>query len=203
LAKRYAGRIRLVATPRYQVPGCEGATYRSAILVREADLAETLEDLRGRRCVINDWTSNSGMNLLRASIAPLAGPAQFFETVEESGSHRQSVETVSHGQADVTAVDCVTWAHLRRLDPASAASLRVLQWTAATPSLPFITSATVSDAAVHRLRSALGALTADPGMNAVRERLFLEGFDLQPTEGFGEVLRLEQLASAGGYPELR
>src|ERR1700744_3930303 len=34
LAKLFAGRVRLVASPRYEVPGCEGARYSSAIVVR-------------------------------------------------------------------------------------------------------------------------------------------------------------------------
>ena len=36
--------------------------------------------------------SNSGMNLLRAAVAPLANGAAFFGSVSVSGSHRRSVE---------------------------------------------------------------------------------------------------------------
>ena len=34
LAKFYAKHVRVVATPCYRVPGCEGFRYRSAIVVR-------------------------------------------------------------------------------------------------------------------------------------------------------------------------
>src|SRR5882672_2303108 len=90
LATSFAGSVRLVATPRYCAPGCEGAQYRSAIVVRTDDPAERLADLRHRRCVINEADSNSGMNFLRAAIAPLAGGARFFESVSLSGSHWSS-----------------------------------------------------------------------------------------------------------------
>jgi hypothetical protein len=39
----------------------------------------------------------------------------------------------------------------------------------------------------------------DDALVPVRERLFLTGVDLQPAEGFGEVLRLERGAVEQGY----
>jgi ABC-type phosphate/phosphonate transport system substrate-binding protein len=203
LAKSFADRVRVVATPRYLAPGCVGATYRSAILVREDDPAQTLEDLRGRRCIINEWTSNSGMNLLRDAIAPIAARAQFFGSVRASGSHRESARAVSSGEADVTALDCVTFAHLRRHNASRVASLRVLAWTASTPSLPLITSAGSDDATLAALRAALKALETDGVMSMLRECLYLDGFELRPEEGFAQVLALERAAFDAGYPELR
>jgi len=203
LAKFHAHHVRLVATPRYTAPGCDGAGYRSAIVVRADDTAETLSDLRDRRCVINEPDSNSGMNLLRASIARLARGARFFDSIVQSGSHRNSVRMVAHGEADVAAVDCVSFAHFQRLYPESTAPLRILSWTAATPSLPFITAAATSDSDLQKLRASLAAVVADRRLDAVRERLFLAGFDLQPAAGFAEVLQLEREAAELGYPQLR
>jgi ABC-type phosphate/phosphonate transport system substrate-binding protein len=140
------------------------------------------------------------MNLLRAAIAPLANGKGFFESVVFSGSHRNSVDMVAQGEADVAAVDCVSLAHFRRLYPSTAAKLRVLDWTPASPSLPFITAAATSDATLRILRSSLAAVLADPGLDSVRELLFLEGADLQPVAGYAEVLRLERNAVELGYP---
>jgi ABC-type phosphate/phosphonate transport system substrate-binding protein len=202
LAKFLADRVRLVATPRYTVPGCDGATYRSAIVVREDDPAETLADLRDRRCAVNERASNSGMNLLRASIAPFAGGARFFESVVLSGSHRRSVEMVAADDADVAAVDCVSFAHFRRLYPSSIANLRILGWTPPSPNLPFITAAATSDRMLQELRSSLAAVIADRDLDATRDRLFLSGFDLEPAGDFSEVLQLERRAAELGYPKL-
>jgi ABC-type phosphate/phosphonate transport system substrate-binding protein len=202
LAKFFADRVRLVATPRYAAPGCEGASYRSAIVVREDDPAETLADLRGRRCVINERSSNSGMNMLRASIAPLANGERFFESVVLGGSHRGSVKMVSAGDADVAAVDCVSFAHFQRLYPSTAATLRILDWTPSAPSLPFITARTTSDELLVKLRSSLAAVMADRELDDARERLLLDGFDLEPAEGYSKVLRLERVAAQLGYPQL-
>jgi ABC-type phosphate/phosphonate transport system substrate-binding protein len=202
LAKFFADRVRLVATPKYGVPGCDGGAYRSAIVVRKDDPAETLAELRNRRCVVNERSSNSGMNLLRASIAPIAGGTRFFSSVVFSGSHRRSVQMVAGGDADVAAVDCVSFAHFRRLYPSSTAVLRILDWTPAAPSLPFITSGSTGDNLLKQLRSALEAVAADPSLKESRERLFLEGFDLDPAGGFDEVLHLERRAAQMGYPKL-
>jgi ABC-type phosphate/phosphonate transport system substrate-binding protein len=202
LAKFFAGRVRIVATPRYAVPGCDGATYRSAIVVRSDDPAETLAELRDRRCVINERSSNSGMNLLRASVARFAGHARFFESIRVSGSHRRSVQMVAAGDADVAAVDCVSLAHLQRLDPSATGALRILAWTPPAPSLPLITAAANGDDVLQALRASLAAVAADRDLEPVRERLFLDGFDLEPAGDFADVLRLEREAAQLGYPSL-
>ena len=73
------GAVQIVATPRYSAPGSEGDRYRSAIVVRRDDPSATLADLKGRRCAVNQIDSNSGMNLLRAAIAPLADGTAFLK----------------------------------------------------------------------------------------------------------------------------
>ena len=208
LAKSFADRVRLVATPMYSAAGCEGARYRSALVVRSwgegagepGRMFARLADFRGRRCVINELDSNSGMNLLRAAVAPLASGGRFFGSVVVSGSHLRSVEMVASGLADVACVDCVSFAHFQRLYPLVVAGLRVLSWTASSPSLPFISSCSSSDATVQALRSALADVFDDDGLAVVRERLLLSGVDLRPTEGFEEVLALERGAVERGYP---
>ncbi len=200
LAESLADSVRLIATPRYGAPGCEGTRYRSAIVVRKNDSAERLADLRDRRCAINEASSNSGMNLLRASIAPLAKGTRFFGSVLFSGSHLRSVEMVSGGEADVAAIDCVSLAHFQRLLPSAVANLRILDWTPSSPSLPFITAAATSDTTLEILRSSLAAVLADKTLDSVREQLFLDGVDLEPVATFAEVLRLKRSAVELGYP---
>jgi ABC-type phosphate/phosphonate transport system substrate-binding protein len=203
LATSCAGYVRLVATPRYTVPGCDGSTlYRSAIVVRATDQAETLADLRGRRCIVNERDSNSGMNLLRAAIAPVSGGARFFGSVSLSGSHRGSVAAVAAELADVAAVDGVSFAHFRKLDPPAVTNLRVLCWTPPSPCPPFVTAAATSDSTLAALRGALAKVSVDPRLARVRESLFLEGLDLQPDDRFVEVLSHERRAAELGYTAL-
>jgi len=147
--------VRLVATPRYQAPGCDGPYHRSAVVVRADSRAMTLADLFGGRCALNDHKSNSGMNLLRFEVAPLAREGRFFGEVVITGSHQRSAEQIAEGRSDVAAIDCVTWAHLQQLRPDLTRRLRVLTWTVRSPGLPLITGRN-TDAATHdALRSAL------------------------------------------------
>jgi ABC-type phosphate/phosphonate transport system substrate-binding protein len=202
LIKSCADSIRLIATPSYAVPGCTSSTYRSAVVVRRTDPAEALAGLRYRRCVINDLTSNSGMNLLRAAIAPLSRSERFFESVTISGAHRRSAEMVAGGQADVAALDCVSFAHFQRLYPALMANLRVLCWTPASPSPPFITARATNDETLRSLRRALVSVMADSTLAAARERLFLDAVDIEPDDSCREVLMLERQAAEFGYQNL-
>lgn len=202
LSKSFADRVRIVATPCYGAPGCKGATYRSAIVVRR-DSAATLADLRGRRCVVNEMDSNSGMNLLRAFIArTVSSPARFFGSVRVSGSHLRSACMVAAGEADVAAIDCVSFAHFGRLYPSAVSGLRVLDWTPESPSLPFITAHSAPEEVVQALRAALAEVLADAALAEVREKLLLQGAELNPVAGFARVLELEREAQERGFPAI-
>jgi ABC-type phosphate/phosphonate transport system substrate-binding protein len=195
LAKSFREELTLVATPCYSAPGCDEAWYRSAIIVRARDSAESLAELRGRRCVINEPDSNSGMNLLRAAIAPLAAGRPFFKSVRVSGSHRRSVEAVAADKADIAAIDCVTFAHLRQLHPDLTAQVRVLCWSPHSPSLPFVTARLTDESTVQALRASLAAVFEEAELAAVREQLFLEGVDLAPDAALTRVSQLERDAA--------
>jgi ABC-type phosphate/phosphonate transport system substrate-binding protein len=199
LTARLADRVALVATPCYRAKGCEGAWHRSALVVRLADPAETLADLAGRRAAMNARDSNTGMNLLRAAVAPLATGRRFFGSVVETGAHARSVLAVIAGQADIAAVDAVTLALLRDRYPGLNRRLRVLGWTAQSPGLPLITA---KPALVAPLRRALSAVLADPALAPVRAALRLDGIALIDRRAYAAVPALEQAARDAGYPEL-
>jgi ABC-type phosphate/phosphonate transport system substrate-binding protein len=198
------GRLRVVATPCYAAEGCTGALVRSAVVVRTGDPAETLADLRGRAtCAINGHDSNSGMNLLRAAVAPLAAGGRFFRDVLVTGTHVASIRAVADGAADVAGIDCVTWALLARARPSAVAGLRVLDWTTATPGLPLVTSSAMPDAAVASLRAALDAVVLDPALQPAREALLIEKFERLDEKIYDRVTEIEQQAVRLSYPVLK
>lgn len=193
------GLVKVVATPRYRAPGCWGIFGQSAIIVRLDHPAETLDELRGSCCVVNEAASNTGMNLLRAAIAPLARGRRFFDAVLVSGSHLESVRMVAAGDGDTAAIDPVTLAHLQRLEPRLAAAVRVLDWTQPSQSLPFITSSDTDDATVNIIRAALAETALDPRLASVREALLLDGFDVVHETAYESVLEIERYAIKLGY----
>ncbi|WP_312164539.1 PhnD/SsuA/transferrin family substrate-binding protein [Phenylobacterium sp.] len=194
--------VRIVATPRYLAPGCAGAFHRSAIVVGGRSGVQELEALRGARCVINSRDSNTGMNLLRAKIAPLSREGRFFGEVQVSGSHAASLAAVAAERADVAAIDAVTLALIARDEPDLVSAVRIVGWTRACPGLPLVTAATTTAAGVLALRRALNAVAADPQLAATRSALLLDGFTVLSAAQYRQVACLERQAVERGYPEL-
>jgi len=201
-ATRLSGRVRLVATPVYHHPGCEGPLHGSFVIVRADAAVSSVADLRGGMAVLNDWTSNSGMNLLRRTVAPHAVDGRFFGRVTVSGSHRASLELVARGDADVAAIDCVTFGNLARFAPEVVAGVRILAETAKTPGLPLITRSAASMSEVAMLRGALNGFVCDQAAAPLRDTLGLSGFAVLAASAYDAVLMLEREATALGYPVL-
>ena len=197
-----AGKVRLLATPRYAAPGCAGPTYVSWIIVRHDDPVACFADLRGRVPAFNGRDSQSGYNVLRALAAPLATEGRFFAAGLESGAHRKSMALVAAGKADVATIDCVSFALIARNAPHEVANLRVLCASVAAPALPYVTSASTDDATVKRLQAGLLAACADPSLAPVRQALMLEGCEILTPACYDSILAIERQAVALGYPEL-
>jgi len=202
LTHEFAGRLSLVATPRYRAAGCMGTSYRSWVLVRDGSTVGRIEDLAGSRAAINDRSSQSGCNALRALLAPIAKAGRFFAAVEVTGSHLASIAAVQQGRADVAAIDCVTYALVARHRPVALFGTRVLAGTASAPALPYVAGAGVAASTLERFRAALRAALADPATAAAREALLIEGVELLPLSAYDVILEQERAAVAQGYPEL-
>jgi ABC-type phosphate/phosphonate transport system substrate-binding protein len=192
-------RLSYVATPCYTAPGCNGPLYRSVIVVPATCPARTLEELRGSRCVINGYKSHSGCNALRASFAPLAQGVRFFASVTVSGGHALSLALIASGQADVAAIDCITYALLLRRQPRLQEDTRVIAQTAAAPVGPYVTRDSASIALIARLRSGLVQAVHDSGLAAARADLLLGGIEILPVENYERITQLEVEAKRLGY----
>lgn len=203
LVHELAGRVRIVATPRYAVAACVGTSYTSHCIVPRDRGAARLDDLRGAVAAANEIDSHSGMNAFRALIAPLAGGDRFFDGVVWSGSHLGSLELVARREVDVAVIDCVTFALLERLRPDLTSAVRIIARTEPCPGLPFITAATTSDADLFGMRRALDRVAADPALAPLRASLLIDGFEVLPDAAYRRVVELEEQAVRLGYPELR
>ena len=202
LMTEFRGRLRAVAAPRYSAPGCRGAAHCSFFIVARNSAAQHLADLRGGRFAFNSRDSNSGYNLARLAFAPLAKAGRFFAETVETGSHAASLALVADGKADAAAIDCVTHALLARHRPALVGATRVLDRSAASPTLPFVTAAGVDDRTVAALRDALAAVMADPVLAATREALLLAGVVAAENSDYRVLLDYEAAAHRQGYDRL-
>ena len=127
------GHVTLVGTPILDLP-CAPGFYFSSVVVRADDARVTFDDFKGACLAVNDPLSQSGW----AAPAAFAIDHEFeFDRVVLTGTHKTSAETVAKGQADLAAIDAVTWSQIKRFD-AVANQLRVLINTPPTPALPYI-----------------------------------------------------------------
>jgi hypothetical protein len=133
---QYRDRLRIIAAPIHDAPGCSGTMHCSFIVVRSTAAAQRIADLRGARFALNAWDSNTGMNLARLAFAPFASGGRFLGEIVESGGHAASLASVAAGEADAAATihalrDALAAAIA---DPALAASRETLFLTGMAPA---------------------------------------------------------------------
>ncbi|SAK58282.1 ABC phosphate/phosphonate transporter, periplasmic ligand binding protein [Caballeronia calidae] len=200
LVHALANRVRLVAAPDFDVPGCENGTYRSVIVAGAHVAATSIEACRGLRAVYNDDDSNSGMNLFRHAVAPFALDGRFFASVTKTGAHLASLRALAESRADIAAIDCVTFAYAQAHLPELAGAVRVIGTTADASALPFIASTRVPHDAIDTLFQALADSLAQDA--ALARRLRLRGFVRRTPTDYEPILGYEREAVARGYPRL-
>ncbi len=194
--------VALIATPCYGFAGCEGARHCSFIVARRGEGRRDLGAFRGARAALNALGSNTGMNLFRAALAPLAGGAPFFAAVEVTGSHAASLAAVVEGRADIAAIDCVTFALLRRGRAELTDAVEIVARTAPAPGLPLIASARLPPDSIEAVRAALIATLDDPALAAARATLGLVGAARLAPRDYAPIAEFEREAVRVGYPEL-
>lgn len=130
------GAVHLIGTPDYGLPGCPPALYCSVFVARDNSAIHRLADCDGRQMAFNEPLSQSGwaapQTHLRCAGYQAGGLVQ-------TGSHAGSAAAVARGDADFAALDLLTWLLLKDRSP-ECAHLKVIDRTAPTPGLPYITA---------------------------------------------------------------
>ena len=181
--------VKLVATPRYDAPGCEGARYGAHVIVPETAEAQSVADLRGCRLATNGTGSYSGYRVWRHMLPAGDDPPSFFGEIVTTGAHRASVRRVAAGEADACAVDCVTHALLADRMPGDLSGTRILTSSPTAPGLPYVTGAATPDDVIERLRAGLNAALADPSLAPARAALRLTGVSVLADEDYRQAFR--------------
>lgn len=172
--RRHYG-LSVVATPEHETPHVTGPYYRSLVVVREEEQRD-LHGLKGAALAINSWFSHSGCCSLIPLVAPLAEGADFFGSIVETGAHAASLDAVRRREADVAAVDCISFAILKRHRPRAVAGVRILTETERAPAPPYVSRLGQEDR--RRLQTALAHVFASRDTEALRTDLFIRGVAL-------------------------
>ena len=160
-------RVTLVGTPDFGREGCPPGHYRSLFVVRADDPRTALSDFDGALLAYNEDVSQSGW---AAPLNEAATRGITFRMGPATGAHAASARAVAQGQAEIAALDALTWTILNEHGLA-APGLRVIDATGPTPALPYITGPGAdADAVFAAVQVAIAALPA-----ADRAALHLQG----------------------------
>lgn len=171
---RLHDKVRLVATPIYDLPDCAEGYYYSVFVARRDDPRAAPQDYAEAVLAYNEPLSQSGW---AAPQAWASARGFSFANALLTGAHVLSGRAVAEGRADIAALDVLTWTMMQRHDD-FARALRVIGRTEPTPGLPYITAATRDPAPIRAaLDAALAALPEDD-----RKTLGLRGVVHLPPE---------------------
>ena len=185
-----SGKVKVLGSFAYQ--GIEPAgSYHSVIISHEND--DGLErHLEGKRAVINGDDSYSGCLALKCYLAD-RGLESPFASVLISGGHRASLCAVASGNADIAAIDCVSWHLAKQCEPAIK-RLKVIAQTESRPGLPLITHRNTSVQEISVMRDVLAKAVDDVDEKS-RTMLGIRGFVPRDEEDYAPIA--DDLARCG------
>lgn len=195
-------KVQLVGTFAYDAPGVDGIWCRSQLICRANDARHTLGDFAGSTLAFNDTISQSGYNALRALVAGTTTQRPFFANTLQTGAHYRAIEAVRTGQADMTSIDPVSWAHWQRGNPTLCAQLRVFDETEPYPGLPLITSLETKPEVLAALRKVLHTVAHKDRYATVRAPLLISGFVATGLEDYRVCLEMQERAKRVGVEAL-
>lgn len=151
-------RVSLVGTPDFGLKDCPPGYYRSAIVVRADDPRDHIDAFRTARFAYNQTFSQSGY---AAPYNHLKPHGFWFENRHQTHGHLFSARAVAEGEADIAALDAVSWRLIERYERFGK-KLRILDWTTPTPGLPYIAGKKTNAAATFdAVATAIAALDAE------------------------------------------
>ena len=138
----------------------------------------------------------------RYAIAPLAGVQAFFQSVQLTGGHLASMQSVAAGDSDIAAIDAVSYQLALDAFPELQDKLRSIGLSESTSTLPLVYAAANNsfdpDACLSMLNQALDNCSAE-----VKNRLRLRTFLPVTLEDYDSILSIEKTAIELGYHELK
>lgn len=128
---------QIIGTPDYDISSDSIGMYHSVIINAKKDPRQSLSEMKNSSLAYNDAGSQSGLYALMYMLLCENGGATFFSSCLESGGHAKSVAMIANGQAEIAAIDAVSWRFIKKYHP-DAAMVKVIGITPETPSLPYI-----------------------------------------------------------------
>lgn len=174
---RFQDHVTLIGNADYEIEGCAPGTYNSVIIARADDPRDTPQAFSGAAFAYSEALSNSGYGAayLWAQVHGIS-----LHPTLHTGSHAASIAAVRSGNADFAAIDAHTWWIECTRDAALTLALKVIDRTATSPGMAFITRTGEDPAAYFAAISA--AISALP--ESARTTLRLRGIVRLPSAAY-------------------
>lgn len=196
--------MKLLAAPVMESPLYEGKPiYYSYTIVPLASEAKSFKDLKGKRYVYNDKTSNSGYNLPRAKLVQLGETNGFFSEVTQSGSHEESIRMVAEGKADASSVDSLVYDYMLAEGDENAKKVKIIDRLGPAGIPPVIRSTSLSDEQAGKIKEALLHMHEDPEGQAILKDAHVQKFIAVDDTLFDDVRKFHQMAVDAKFMEIK
>ena len=203
VVRRFENTLTPLVVPHFDVDACADGEYSSLVVVSEDCQYDDVLEMYGTVAAINGSESHSGMSSLRQLVASRNKNGRFFNAVKISGAHVKSLSMLRHREADVAAIDCVTYALLSVYKPKTLVGTRVLGRTHHSPAPPYVTRTDYGSTMAERMRTALLRAFEDPVTTSARQALFLKKFKRVDIATYHKISDVEEYAVNLGYPVLQ
>lgn len=159
----------------------ESGTYCSVLVAKHGHDID-LNSPEELTAAVNGYGSLSGWIVLAQYFSGQSENTPFSDVLI-SGSHRHSAEMVAQGEADIAALDIISWTMLERFAPDMTSALKVVGRTPALPGLPLVTSTHHDAETIALLKEALYQSMTDPDIQRLMNILGIRGlYDNNPQD---------------------
>jgi len=191
-----AQKLEAVGVPHFLLKDIKPGQYKSVIVARKSDPAKHISEFRGRRAAFNEDQSYSGHTALLGEIPEKLRVRDFFSTTVPTGSHICSMEAVAKNQADVAAIDQVSFGLISEGYPDLAAQLHDIGKTKAAQAPPYVTSSARPEEEIDAIRDALVTTSRRPevksALEAMRIRVIIDATNEDYLDLAKEIMAVEK-----------
>jgi ABC-type phosphate/phosphonate transport system substrate-binding protein len=204
LLKKWSPTHYPIATATFNIAGCEEDRYSSWFVCHKNSAHQHLDQFANSTVTVNGSDSNSGCNVLRYAVSQLSNfepNKPYFKKVTQSGGHWNSLQLISKGEADLAAIDSVSYALALQHYPELKQTLKIIGQSEFSMGLPFIAPNTLAldtTELTEKMNEAVETMDGDS-----RALLFLKGFVPCKLGDYNSIQEIETAATQKGYAELR
>ena len=177
--------------------------YYSYIIVRKDSPFQSFSDLRGKRFVYNETTSNSGYNMPRAYLIELGETNGYFSQTLRSGSHEESIHMVARGKADASAVDSIVYDYERINHATDAQQTRIVKTLGPAGIPPVVVSSKIRPVQRRRIQDILIGMSDDPEGRQILNEALLDRFEVVTDSNYDDIRAMNNMAYESGFMSIK